>query len=203
MTLQEERQKALEAQQHANEEKYIYDFFKSTPACSPCEANSNVLRYFLDGVEITPNALREAYDILVNQDPSPLALRTERTIEHQDLRERKRLVDAIMETWDADQAWIENEEERWWLKNPTTGEFVHTTDELRAALEERQLRQKFAKMSVQELREFVKPKQQPEFPPIHPKWTGPIIRASDPATIRRLLQVHGEKLVNERIQGIS
>jgi hypothetical protein len=202
-SLVEARQKLSEAEREVLEAQHFYNFFRKHQDVAPNTANEQILREFLGEVEITPAALEEAYQILVNQDPSPLALRSERTIEHQELRERKKLVDAILDLKEGPEDYIENERKRLMLVNPTTDAFVKSIDNLRVILEEAQLRQKFREMSVEQLREIVKPQQQPQFPPLPSKWSGPVIVASSPQTIRNLLKNFGEQQVNERIQGIS
>ena len=188
MTLQQERERAAEAQRQAEEEKHLYAFFRKHQDVSPNEANEGVIRRFLSGIEVSPGALEECYQILTSQDPCPLALRSEPAIEYQELRERKKLVQEILATYNAEQLWLENEEWRLNLKNPTTGEFLHDLTELRAIHEERALRQKFAQMTVQQLRAIVKPPERtPEIPP--ERFTAPILRAMSAGQLRQLVRV--------------
>lgn len=200
-SLQAERTRAAETQRQANEERYLFEFLKSHSDVSPVEANVVVLRQFLDGVEINPGALQEAYDILSNQEPCKLAMRTSRAVAEAELHERKATVDAILDLTEAGPEWLENERKRLMRQNPNA-DYAHSLGELKTILEEKQLRQQFRAMTVDQLRSFVKrPESEPEVLP--DKFSAAIIRAMAPGAIRQLLSRYGSDAVNARLQGLN
>ena len=201
--LESARADAAAAEKSALEAKYFFEFFRKHRDLSPVTSNELIFRKFLREVEITPGSLEEVYVLLMAaEDKGGLAMYSAQTVEHRDLLERRRLIKQILETWDADPSWLANEEKRLNLKNPTTGEFLHPLEELRATLEERQLRAKFAKMSVAELKQITKaPEPEPEILP--EKFSPAIVRALSAGQLRQLIGRYGLESVNRRLAGIN
>ena len=192
------KQEAADAESEAAESQAFYNFFKRHPELDASEANIHVLRSFVgDGdVHITVGLLDDALKIMLERDHFPLSRRTS----GQDEREREKIVEKILDFKNGDSTWEANERARLNLVNPTNKQYVRSLDDLRQLLEETELRAKFQKMSVQELKAFVKPPEPaPEILPS--KFSAAILKAMAPGAIRQLIGRYGVAALNARLAG--
>jgi hypothetical protein len=197
--LHQAQEAAASAQTEAAEAQAFYQFFRRHPELDSCAANEQVLRTFCgEDIFISLELLETALKIMREQEGFPLALRTA----EKDEAEREEIIRQLLDLKNGDAEWDKNQRARFNLKNPATRQYVHGLDELRALLEEGQLRQQLAKLSVQDLRKIVKkPEPEPEVLPA--KFSAAIIRAMSAGQIRQLLGRYGSISVNNRLQGLN
>ena len=194
--LESARDVAQQAAQRVLEAKYFREFFAKHADVAPNLANEGIMRAFLADVEVTAGALEEAYQILVNQKLSPLALRDERTLAANEAEHREQLIQQILDEGPDSSAVMQT------ILNRASTEDLH--QRLENIREERRLRS----LPIEELRRLAREDAQrknpaPQFPPIKPEWTSAVIRAASVQQIRTLIRMHGEERVNNRINNID